>query len=136
MKRLLLLISLLMCVGRASATLDPAVLQGLASDDFDARQAAVASLAAAGDDADAQRLLKALSEDAAAVAGGRSVIASRRSSICTFIVFSVDSVMRCTSSAWMVAPSMRAFCSSQNCTVRNSSMRFSSSSGFSVGATH
>ncbi|HOY02862.1 urea ABC transporter permease subunit UrtB [Zoogloea sp.] len=74
MKRLLLLISLLLCVGRASAALDPVVMQGLASDDFDGKQAAVAALAAAGDDADAQRLLKALSEDAVAVAGGRLVI--------------------------------------------------------------
>ena len=74
MKRLLLLISLLLCVGRASAALDPVVMQGLASDDFDGKQAAVAALAAAGDDADAQRMLKALSEDAVAVAGGRLVI--------------------------------------------------------------
>ena len=68
--------------------------------------------------------------------GTRIFIDSRRSSICTFIVCSVDKVMRCTSSAWIVAPSMRAFCSSQNCTVRNSSMRLSSSCGFSVGAIH
>ena len=53
-----------------------------------------------------------------------------------FMVCSVASVMRCTSSAWMVVPSSRAFCSSQNCTVRNSPMRFSSSFGSSVGATH
>ena len=50
--------------------------------------------------------------------------------------FSVDSVMRCTSSAWIVAPSRRAFCSSQYCTVRRSLMRFSSSSGSIVGAIH
>jgi hypothetical protein len=68
--------------------------------------------------------------------GRRICSESRRSSICTFIVFSVESVMRWTSSAWMVASSMRAFCSSQNCTVRSSPMRFSSSSGSSVGATH
>mmetsp|Transcript_5564 Transcript_5564/g.21424 ORF Transcript_5564/g.21424 Transcript_5564/m.21424 type:complete len:312 (+) Transcript_5564:2217-3152(+) len=61
---------------------------------------------------------------------------SRRSASGTFMDFKVDSVMRCTSSAWMVAASMRAFCSSQNCTVRSSSMRLASSSGFSVGATH
>ena len=36
----------------------------------------------------------------------------------------------------MVVASMRAFCSSQNCTVRNSSMRLSSSTGSSVGAIH
>ena len=53
-----------------------------------------------------------------------------------FIVFSVDNVMRCTSIAWIVAASRRAFCSSQNWTVRNSSMRFPSSSGFRVGAIH
>ncbi len=72
----------------------------------------------------------------AAASGSRSVIDSRNCCSGTFIVFSVDSVMRCTSSAWIVAASMRAFCSSQNCTVRSSSMRFSSSSGFNVGATH
>ena len=54
----------------------------------------------------------------------------------TFIVFKVDNVMRCTSSAWMVVASKRAFCSSQNCTVRSSSMRLSSSTGSSVGAIH
>ena len=44
--------------------------------------------------------------------------------------------MRCTSSAWIVAASMRAFCSSQYWTVRSSPIRFSSSAGSSVGATH
>ena len=72
---------------------------------------------------------------AAGSVGMRICSDSRKSSICTFIVFSVDKVMRWTSSAWIVAPSMRAFCSSQNCTVRSSSMRFSSSAGSIVGAT-
>jgi hypothetical protein len=71
-----------------------------------------------------------------AEATGATFIASRRSVICTFIVFNVDSVMRWTSSAWMVVLSILAFCSSQNCTVFSSSMRFCSSSGFNVGATH
>ena len=74
MKRLLFLISLCLWAGGVAAALDPAKLKDLASDDFDVKQAAVAALAAAGDDADAQRLLKALSEDAAAVAGERLVI--------------------------------------------------------------
>ena len=52
------------------------------------------------------------------------------------MVCRVLSVMRCTSRAWMVAPIMRAFCSSQNCTVRRSLMRLSNSSGSSVGAIH
>ena len=73
---------------------------------------------------------------AAAAVGMRMVNASRRSPICTFMVCSVVKVIFCTSSAWIVAPSIRAFCSSQNCTVFSSWMRLSSSSGFSVGATH
>jgi len=89
-----------------------------------------------GAEAGAAALGAGAAGDAVAGSGTFSVMASRNSPMETFMVLSVDSVMRCTSMAWMVAPSMRAFCSSQNCTVRNSSMRFSSSSGFSVGATH
>jgi len=76
MKRILSLLCLtaVLWAGSAGAALDPAILKGLASDDFEDKQAAVAGLAAAGDDADAQRLLKALSEDAVAVAGERLVI--------------------------------------------------------------
>ena len=76
------------------------------------------------------------SSGSASGSGSRAFKASRRSVIGRFIVFSVASVMRCTSSAWMVVPSRRAFCSSQNCTVFNSWMRFSISSGSKVGAIH
>ena len=71
-----------------------------------------------------------------AAAGMRIFSDSVRSAIDTFMVLSVDKVMRCTSSAWIDTPSSRAFCSSQYCTVRNSLMRFSSSAGSSVGAIH
>ena len=54
----------------------------------------------------------------------------------TFMSLSVVSVIFCTSSAWIVALSAVVFCSSQNCTVRSSWMRRSTSSGSTVGATH
>ena len=54
----------------------------------------------------------------------------------TFMPCRVDSVIRCTSSAWMVAASARPFCSSQNCTAFSSAMRLSTSSTLTVGATH
>ena len=52
-----------------------------------------------------------------------------------FMPLRVASVIFCTSSAWMVAPSAREFCSSQKCTALSSSIRFSSSSTLRVGAT-
>ena len=72
--------------------------------------------------------------------GGGVGVLMRKASLSSdsgrFMLCSVESVMRCTSSAWIVVASRRAFCSSQNCTVRNSPMRLSSSSGSSVGAIH
>lgn len=75
MRRFLLSLGLVLglCATGARADLDPAALKGLASDDFDAKQAAITGLAATGD-ADAERVLKALADDALAVAGGRVVI--------------------------------------------------------------
>ncbi|RTL38635.1 MAG: urea ABC transporter permease subunit UrtB [Rhodocyclaceae bacterium] len=75
MKRLLLILSLAIGLGAGAVRADvaPEVLKGLASEDFDAKQGAVAALAEAGD-ADAARLLKALSDDAVAVAGDKLVI--------------------------------------------------------------
>ncbi|NTV11703.1 MAG: urea ABC transporter permease subunit UrtB, partial [Zoogloea sp.] len=75
MKRLFIFVSVLLCLaaGSARAAVDPAALKALASDDFDARLAAIARIAA-GADQDALRILKALSEDALAVAGERIVI--------------------------------------------------------------
>ncbi len=53
----------------------------------------------------------------------------------TFMALKVLSVIFCTSSAWMVALNAREFCSNQNCTAFNSSIRFWMSSTFRVGAT-
>ena len=75
MRRFLLSLGLVLglCATGARADLDPAALKGLASDDFDAKQAAITGLAATGD-ADAERVLKALADDVLAVAGGRVVL--------------------------------------------------------------
>ncbi|HUY03082.1 MAG TPA: urea ABC transporter permease subunit UrtB [Rhodocyclaceae bacterium] len=69
----LLLLLLLMRGGPALAALDPAVLQPLASDDYDAKVAAIGKLVDIGGP-DALRVLRALSDDALAVAGGRIVV--------------------------------------------------------------
>ncbi|WP_374490468.1 urea ABC transporter permease subunit UrtB [Zoogloea sp.] len=78
MNRLLILCTLWLALvsGVARAALPAAELEGLASDDFDARQAAVAGLVARGDE-DARRVLQALSEDALMVAGKRLVILAK-----------------------------------------------------------
>ena len=66
-------LALSLCASGAWADADPVALKALASDDFDARLGAIATLVAAGD-ADARRILTALSDDALAVAGERVVI--------------------------------------------------------------
>jgi hypothetical protein len=86
----------------------------------------------------ASAVVTAGAEVAGAGAAGSvgSTIAFCSSASGRFMVCSVLKVMRCTSMAWIVAPSMRLFCSSQNNTVFSSPMRFSSSAGSSVGAIH
>ncbi len=64
-----------------------------------------------------------------------SLKALATSPILKFMPLSVASVIFCTSSAWIVAFNAVAFWSSQNCTALSSSMRLSSSSTLSVGAT-
>src|SRR5256885_447373 len=71
---------------------------------------------------------------AAAAAGNWKACAS--SPMLTFMPCRVDSVMRCTSRAWMVAASALPFWSSQNCTALSSVMRLSTSSMLTVAATH
>jgi hypothetical protein len=61
---------------------------------------------------------------------------SARSDMLMFMPRKVASVIFCTSRAWMVALTALVFWSSQKCTVFNSWMRLSSSSGSSVGAIH
>lgn len=68
-----LFLCLMWVAGLAQAALPAEALQALASDDFDARIAAIQTLGAAADP-DARRILQALEDEALAVAGGRLVI--------------------------------------------------------------
>jgi len=69
----MLFLCLMLLAGAARAAADPGALKDLASDDFDARIAAIQTLGVAGDE-DSRRILQALEDDALAVAGGRLVI--------------------------------------------------------------
>lgn len=71
---LLRFLTLFCCLaGLARAAVDPALLAGLAGDDFDAKVAAIEGLGLAGD-ADAQKVLQALAEDSLAIVDGKVVI--------------------------------------------------------------
>ena len=67
------LLSLCFLFGSAHAALDPAVLQGFASDDFGERLAVIGKLGQIGDD-DARRVLEALENDSLAIGGGKVLI--------------------------------------------------------------
>ena len=67
------LLGLCCVVGSAHAALDPAVLQGFASEDFGERLAVIGQLGQIGDE-DARRVLEALENDSLAIGGGKVLI--------------------------------------------------------------
>ena len=68
-----LLFALLSVTGSARAALDPAVLAGFASDDFDTRLATIAKLGEIGGE-DARRVLDALADDSLMISGEQVMI--------------------------------------------------------------
>ena len=67
------LLGLCCLFGSAHAALDPAVLQGFASEDFGERLAVIGQLGQIGDE-DARRVLEALENDSLAIGGGKVLI--------------------------------------------------------------